>query len=416
MVEGTLRQMTLVAVCAVGLTATLRGQVTAAGEEYATIELAIAAAPAGGHVVVGPGRHTIRQPIVIDKPLVVSGDSGAVIEGRGDHELIVVTADSVALLGLELRNVATSFVQDRAAIRFQEVVGCRVERVVLRDTFFGIYLAKSDGCVLRDNFVTGSKETETRSGNAIHLWYSRNVMVEGNVLSGHRDGIYFEFVEDATVRDNISVRNLRYGLHFMFSDRCRYHGNVFQENGAGVAVMYTSGVTMTDNRFLDNWGSAAFGLLLKEITDSRIEGNIFQGNTVAVYAEGSNRIEVSGNDFLANGWAVKLMANSVDNNFIANNFEGNTFDVATNSRQSTSSFRGNYWDRYRGYDLDRDGSGDVPFRPVSLFSYLVQRHQSALILMRSAFVDLLNLAERIAPVLTPEALRDDEPLMARRTS
>ena len=170
---------------------------------------------------------------------------------------------------------------------------------------------------------------------------------------------------------------------------------------------------MTGNLFERNWGTAAFGLLLKDITDSRIEGNAFRGNSVGLWAEGSNRIRVERNVFEQNGWAVKIMANSVDNEFVRNDFLGNTFDVATNSRRSYSRFTGNYWDAYRGYDLDRDGVGDVPFRPVRLFSLIVERNEPSLVLLRSLLVIALDAAERVLPSITPATLVDERPLMAR---
>ena len=83
------------------------------------------------------------------------------------------------------------------------------------------------------------------------------------------------------------------------------------------------------------------------------------------------------------------------------------------SRATSAEVRGNWWDRYTGYDLDRDGRGDVPFRPVRLFSLIVASHPPSVVLMRSAFVDLLDAAERALPVLTPETLVDAQPLMAR---
>jgi nitrous oxidase accessory protein len=169
---------------------------------------------------------------------------------------------------------------------------------------------------------------------------------------------------------------------------------------------------MADNRFEDNWGPAAYGLLLKEIKDSRIERNLLARNTVGLFAEGADRMVVEGNQFLRNGWALRLMADATDNSFRHNRFEGNTFDVATNSRVSSpSSFAENYWDAYAGYDLDRDGFGDVPFRPVRLFSVLVEQNEPMLILLRSFFLDLLEAAERIVPVLTPAALMDSRPMM-----
>ena len=88
-----------------------------------------------------------------------------------------------------------------------------------------------------------------------------------------RDGIYLEFAHNTVVTDNVSERNLRYGLHFMTSDDCAYTRNTFRGNQAGVAVMYARRVEMTHNEFVDNWGASAFGLLLKDITDSSITGN-----------------------------------------------------------------------------------------------------------------------------------------------
>jgi nitrous oxidase accessory protein len=188
---------------------------------------------------------------------------------------------------------------------------------------------------------------------------------------------------------------------------------VFRKNGSGVAVMFTKRVQMVGNRFEDNWGPAAYGLLLKEISDSRLESNHFVHNTTGLLADGANRLFASHNEFADNGWAVKLDASTLDGRFEHNNFLGNSFDVATNSRAPSTTFAGNYWDGYRGYDLDRNGVGDVPHRPVRLFSLLVEHHQPALILMRSAFADLLDGAERIIPSLTPETLVDSTPVMRR---
>ena len=87
--------------------------------------------------------------------------------------------------------------------------------------------------------------------------------------------------------------------------------------------------------------------------------------------------------------------------------------VATNSRSPSTTFAGNYWDDYRGYDVDRDGTGDVPHRPVRLFSVIVERQPASLILMRSTFATLLDAAERVLPSLTPDALVDSAPAMKR---
>ncbi len=373
---------------------------------------AIQRAAAGDTILVKSGVHHTGG-LEISKALTLIGEKGAVLDGSDRGTIITVRADHVTISGLTLRNTPVSFMNDNAAIKWNEAQHGRIENCTFENNFFAIYLAQAAHVTVANNVIRASFEKESSAGNGIHLWYCKNITIENNRIYGHRDGIYFEFVEESIVRANHSEGNLRYGLHFMFSDRCQYTDNTFLKNDAGVAVMYTENVEMRNNLFEHNWGSAAYGLLLKDITDSVIENNIFRRNSRGIYSEASNRLSVRGNTFEQNGWAIKIMANSMDNHFEKNNFIANTFDVSTNSRQNFNTFDSNYWDTYKGYDLDHDGTGDVAHRPVSLFSYLVEQNAPMLVLMRSFFVDLLNVAESIMPALTPETLLDKSPVMRR---
>ena len=381
------------------------------GGDHVTITAAVRAAAPHDTVRVLPGVY--REPtLVLDRPLTLIGAPGAILDGEGERGLVRIEADSVTVEGLTLRNTGISFTEDRAAVLVDRARYCTVRALTIDDAFFGIYLANSGDCLVEGNTLVATAERETRAGNGIHLWYSTRVTIRENRITGHRDGIYFEFVEDSRIVDNESVGNVRYGLHFMFSDGCAYRRNVFTENGAGVAVMYTRDIVMAENDFSGNLGNAAFGLLLKDITDSEITGNRFRGNSVGIHAEGANRVRVEGNDFVENGWAVKIMANSEDSEVVGNNFVGNSFDVSTNSRRAYSGFDGNYWDRYRGYDRNADGIGDVPFHPVRLFSLVVAQNEPALVLQRSPMVALLDVAEQVLPLLTPESLADATPRLS----
>jgi nitrous oxidase accessory protein len=370
----------------------------------------IALASPGDVLHVEAGVYT-EPTLLIDRPLTLLAAEGAVIRGAGNHELIVIGADSVTIRGFRFEHVERTFMEDRAAIRVAGRKNCRIQDNTFEDVFFGIYLAKADGCEIRGNTLRAELENETSGGNAIQSWYSRNLTVANNRVDGFRDGIYLEFTEDSRVAENISRNNLRYGLHFMFSDRCAYEDNLFEDNRAGVAVMYADGILMRGNEFRRAWGTSAYGLLLKEIRDGQLSGNRFEGNTTGVFMEASDRLHVTGNAFVDNGWALRIMGNAIENRFEANDFVGNTFDVSTNSRSAPSSFAGNYWDRYAGYDLDRDGTGDTFYRPVRLFSVLAERHEASLFLYRSILVDVLNAAEDLLPVLTPTDLTDDAPRM-----
>jgi len=375
-----------------------------------TITEALATARGGDRIVVRPGLY--REPtLLVKKRLTIAGDSGAILDGEDSHAIMIVDADSVTIRGFTFRATGSSQVEDRAALLVRDARGCRIEKNDLRDTYFGIYLQRVRDCEVRDNTLHGPVRRHTLGGNGIHVWQSDSVTVSNNRVRGHRDGIYFEFVTHGDVRDNVSESNQRYGLHFMFSDDCTYRDNAFLANESGVAVMYTRRVKMIGNTFAENWGGAAYGLLLKDITDSEIRDNRFIANTVGLYMEGANRNVVAANLFEANGWGLRILANAQENRVEENTFARNSFDVGTNSRQNFSTFSGNYWDRYRGYDLDRDGFGDVPFAPVRLFALVVEQTPAALILLRSAMVDLLDFAERVMPVLTPQTLIDARPRM-----
>lgn len=368
---------------------------------------------AGPHdtIWVRKGHYPISNTLVISQPLVILGDDGAVLDGLGQRGIMEIFADSVTVAGLTLQHVGKSYVEDRAAILLEGVSQFRIENNAIYDSFFGVLCKKSRLGTIEGNRIWGQAENEFSSGNAIHVWYGKQVNVTGNHLKGHRDGIYLEFVDSSEVVGNTSEDNLRYGLHFMFSNHDTYRDNVFRRNGAGVAVMFSKYINMYGNQFLDNWGASSYGLLLKEIYDGEVHHNQFRRNTVAIHAEGASRLHFERNQIESNGWGLRILGSSLDNVFTENNFLGNTFHVSTNATQAKNVYRANYWSDYRGYDLDRDGKGDVPHRPVSLFAYLVERIDASVILMRSNSVALVDLIERVLPTVTPAGLVDETPLM-----
>jgi nitrous oxidase accessory protein len=380
-------------------------------ENHASIAAGLAAAQPGDTVLVAGGLYN-EHGLVVTVPLVLLGKDFPVLDAQNAGDILTVTAPGAVVSGFVFQNVGASYIEDRAAVRVQTANGVRIEDCRFENTIFGVYVEHSDSVRVIRNHLTGSGGSEVSAGNGIHLWYCKHARVEDNEIHRHRDGIYFEFVEDSMIRGNLSSHNVRYGLHFMFSHRDEYVNNRFEDNGAGVAVMYTTHVVMRGNQFVHNWGTSSYGLLLKEIGDSEITGNRFIENTVALHAEGSNRLHVEGNEFVANGYAIRLMANSMGGTFARNNFTGNAFDVATNSRQSFNTFDSNYWSEYRGHDLDRDGTGDVPHHPVRLFSLLVEKSPPGLVLLGSLFVNLIDTAERVMPVFTPETLVDAHPRMS----
>src|SRR5690606_2967576 len=337
-----------------------------------------------------------------------------VIDSEGGDEIFVVYADNVCIRGLSLKNIGVSYIEDRAAIKLNEVQGAVIEDNTLVNAFFGIYIKNSQDCLIRNNVIKGEAEDEVKAGNAIHAWKSNGIQIIGNEVTHHRDGIYLEFVNGSLIQNNLSMNNMRYGLHFMFSNYDIYEDNTFIQNGAGVAVMFSKHIRMINNIFKENWGGSSYGVLLKEISDGVLLHNRFERNTTGVYTEGANRVVIENNDFYGNGRAMDIKGNCIDNKILSNNFIGNTFEVLTNSRSNLNLFEGNYWGQYKGYDLDKDGIGDVPHRPVNLFALITDKIPAAHMLLNSFLVNSLDIAERMFPSMIPEQLVDEKPLIKPR--
>ncbi|MBL7729941.1 MAG: nitrous oxide reductase family maturation protein NosD [Chitinophagaceae bacterium] len=379
-------------------------------QAFTTIAAAIAVAQNNDTVLVEAGIYREKN-LIISRSIVLLGLNHPELDGEKKYEIITIRADNVVVDGFKLSHSGVSSLDDLAGIRIHNCHNVTVRNNILDDTFFGIYSQLGINCTIENNKLTAYGEAELQSGNGIHCWKSDSMKIIANTVSGHRDGIYFEFVTNSIIWRNDSYNNIRYGLHFMFSHNDAYITNIFRNNGAGVAVMYSHGVKMIHNFFEKNWGDAAYGLLLKEISDSYIDGNYFNENTSGIYMEGTSRLEVVQNVFSFNGWGMKIQASCMDNTITRNNFQSNTFDVGTNGSLVLNSFEQNYWDKYEGYDLNRDNTGDVPYRPVSMYSMIVEKNPAAMMLFRSFITSLLDRSEKILPTLTPENLKDDHPLM-----
>jgi nitrous oxidase accessory protein len=380
------------------------------GKQFASVKKAILFAAKGDTIFIDKGIYKEGQ-LIIDKPVCIKGIDFPILDGETKFEILTIRSNNVTVEGIYFKNSGRSSYMDIAAVRIADSRKVFIRNNQFEFTFFGIYAQHATACTIEGNRLKSDAKDEISSANGIHCWKSDSMFIKGNQITGHRDGIYFEFVTNSRIIKNTSFQNVRYGLHFMFSNNNTYAENDFRNNGAGVAVMYSNHINMYKNVFADNWGSAAYGILLKDISDGTIEGNHFQNNSVGVMMEGSSRLAVQKNTFSQNGWALKIQANCMDNSITQNNFAGNSFDVATNGELMLSKFEKNYWDKYEGYDLNRNGIGDVPYHPVSLFAMITERNPSTIMLYRSFMASLIDKIEKMIPAITPIEMKDNNPLM-----
>ena len=384
--------------------------VVGSNQAITSVKKAVSISNDGDTIVVNAGVYK-EGNIEITKSLAIIGNGNPVMDGEHRYEIFTVSGRNITIKGITFRNSGYSAMNDYASIKVVDAINVTIENNTIIGAYFAIHISNTSSAIIRRNNIMGSPRSEQLTGNGIHLWKSNHALIDGNHIQGHRDGIYFEFVSLSTVENNLSENNIRYGIHFMFSNDDVYFNNRFRKNGAGVAVMYSKRVNMEWNHFEENWGASSYGILLKDISDSYIQHNTFFKNSTALHLEGTSRIDIRQNFFKENGWAIKVQASCEDNNFHHNNFIGNTFDVSTNGTMMLNKFYNNYWDKYDGYDIDKNGIGDVPYHPVSMYSMVVEETPNALILLRSFMVSLLDKAEKAIPSLTPENLVDEKPMI-----
>lgn len=382
-------------------------------ETYKTIKSAVASSKSGDSIMVESGVYK-EGNISITKPLVLIGIGRPVLDGEFKYEILSFRSNHIILKGFKIINSGEDEVENIGAIRLYDSHFSTIENNIFENNYFGIYVQRGYRCLIQNNRITTSRsKSQEGVGDGIHAWVSQELWIKNNYISGHKDGIYLEKVVQSYIYNNDSVKNLRYGLHFMFSNDNVYVSNIFDNNNAGVAVMYSNNVGMVGNKFINNWGDGSYGLLLKDISFSKIKHNVFESNTVAIFLDGATKIDFYQNDFQNNGWGMKINANCMENRVKRNNFINNTFDVSTNGTMVMNDFKNNYWDKYEGYDLNKDGIGDIAFHPLSLYSYLVEKNPSVMLLFKTFIVDLLDKTEKVIPSLTPETFVDEQPLMKK---
>lgn len=404
-------RLSFVLFCIITISASAKTITVGSTANIKTIKEAVLLAKDSDTVLVKKGLYKESQ-INVNNAIHIVGEGYPIIDGEYKIESIfAVKASGFSISKFTFINVGISYTKEVAAIFTSESTNFLIKDNIFENVFYGFIIQRAKYGVIQNNKVIGHSKNEASAGNGIHIWKSSHMRVEQNTITGMRDGIYLEFISNSHISNNTCKNNVRYGLHFMFSNNNEYHHNEFENNGAGVAVMFSKLIKMHHNTFHYNWGSASYGLLLKEINDAEINDNVFEQNTIGINIDGCNRVNYKNNHFIRNGWALKFTGGCYANSFEYNNFMFNAFDLSYNSKLNDNKFEANYWSEYVGYDLDKNGIGDVPYRPVKLFSYIVNKTPETLILLRSLFVDMINFSEKVSPVFTPDNLMDENPLI-----
>jgi nitrous oxidase accessory protein len=224
-----------------------------------------------------------------------------------------------------------------------------------------------------------------------------------------RDGLYLQNSSKGTITGN-HVTDVRYGLHYMFSDDNVFEDNLFENGAAGSAIMYSERIVFRRNRFLRNRGFASVGLLLQQCDDVLAESNLIADNARGIFLEGTNRTYFRGNIVAKSDIAIVAFGSAVATRFEHNSFVGNMSPLMLVGKQLDATFDGNFWSGHREPDLDGDGRTDRPYRLVSVFDHLRGNLTAADLYVDGFAATALGMAETAFPVLAPASISEPSPL------
>jgi nitrous oxidase accessory protein len=263
-----------------------------------------------------------------------------------------------------------------------------------------------EGCTIRG--IPGKDAGEKGSG--IHVWNTDGFRFVGNDITDVRDGFYIQSSAHGLITHNVA-RELRYGLHYMFSDDNVFEDNRFENGAAGAALMYSKRIAFRRNTFLRNRGFASAGLLLKACDDVVAEDNLIADNARGIFLEGSYRNVFRRNVVALSDAAIVLYDSSGANRFEGNSFVGNLTPLSLIGRRTDTVFTGNYWSENNEPDLDGDGRSDRPYRLTSVFDHFRGNLTAADLMAQGLGAAAIAVAEEAFPVLRAVPVQDDAPLV-----
>lgn len=377
------------------------------------LQQAIAAAAPGDILRLAPGLYS--GDVIIEKPLTLEGPAGreSVIQGSGAGRSIWVKAPDVTVRQLTIRGSGLSLSEMNAAIFLDKTADrALVEDNDILDNLIGVYIWGPQKAMVRNNHIIGRRDLRrSERGNGVQLWNTPGSQVIGNDISSGRDGIFTTTSRQNVFRGN-RFTDVRFAVHYMYTNDSEISDNVSIGNDVGYAIMYSDRLIIRDNV---SDGARNHGLLLNYANGSEISGNAVRGGEKCVFIYDANKNLLQGNLFEDCQIGVHFTAGSERNTIAGNAFINNQTQVmyvGTRFLDWSAGGRGNYWSDNAAFDLDGDGIADTAYRPNDVVDQVVWRAPAAKLLLNSPATQVVRWAQSRFPAIHPGGVTDSRPLMA----
>jgi nitrous oxidase accessory protein len=339
---------------------------------------------------------------------------------------------------------------DSGVFATEAAKGAVIEDNFVAENLYGVYIHGAKDSMTRGNRIVGIREGRlSEAGNGVTVWNAPGAKVVGNDISFGRDGIATNASKRNVFSEN-RFHDLRFAIHYMYTNDSEIRGNVSVGNVVGYAIMFSSRLKIVDNL---SDGDRDHGILLNSANSSLVRGNIVRGRLQpesrwasagsrasthglpaddgqpqargdvagfrlgpekCVFIYNANKNQFIENEFNGCAIGIHFTAGSEGNAMSGNSFISNRNQVkyvGTRYLDWSAKGRGNYWSDNPAFDLDGDGIGDGSYRPNDLVDKVLWTSPQAKILTTSPAVQLIRWAQAQFPALLPGGVVDSHPLM-----
>ncbi len=376
-----------------------------------TLAAAIAGSSPGDVLRLTGGAYL--GPVTVDRSLTLSGPPTAVIDGQGQGTAVTITADDVTIRGLTVTGSGSVNQNLDAGIKIVKGADrALIEGNTLTDNMHGIDVHGGRDTVVRGNTIIGRRNNRmVERGNGIYVWNAPGTVVEGNSVRWGRDGIFSNASRKGIYRGNL-FRDLRFAVHYMYTNDSEVSGNISIGNHLGFAIMFSDRVVVKDNLSL---GDRDHGLMLNFANSADVSGNLVRGGAEkCLFIYNAHKGLIFDNRFEGCAIGIHFTAGSERNVLTGNAFIGNREQVkyvGTRHMEWSHDGRGNYWSDHPAYDLNGDGIADGVFRPNDLMDQILWSQPAAALLTGAPAVQLIRWSQSNFPATLPGGVVDSAPLM-----
>lgn len=376
-----------------------------------TLQIAINSAHNGDTLRLTDGIYS--GSVNIDRSLSLLGKKSSILDGEGTGHVVTVSAPNVLIKGLTIQHSGNDLdTEDSAIFITDKGDQTRIENNHFENNLIGVYLKGPESAIVSDNVIIGSQFHRVNDrGNGVYLWNTPGSVIKNNDIRYGRDGVFVTTSHHNIFSGN-RFRDLRFAIHYMYTNNSEVKNNISINNDVGYALMFSHHISAKNNQSV---GDRERGLFFNFTNNSVIEGNRVSGGTEkCVFIYNANFNQINNNSFEECQIGIHFTAGSEKNEIYSNAFINNRTQVkyvGTRYIEWSKNGVGNYWSDNIAFDIDNNSIADQPYKPNDLVDQIVWRHPMAKLLLNSPSVQILKWAQSEFPGLHPGGVTDSTPLM-----